>query len=99
EFNEIDFVGYPLNCGARLQTLAGAYGVTLCSRGVAMIEKDREGFLYPNEPAFARELKMPTTAALEKAASLRGLHPEDQTNFRYLTWPGHSGRCGSNGFL
>lgn len=24
EFNEIDFVGYPLNCAARLQTLASA---------------------------------------------------------------------------
>ncbi len=99
DFNEIDFVGYPLNCGARLQTLAGPYGVTLCSSVVATIEKDRDVFLYPKEPAFTRELTMPTTAALDKAASLRGLHPEDQTNFRYLTWPRHNRQWGSNGFL
>lgn len=99
EFNEIDFVGYPLNCGARLQTLAEAYGVTLCSGAVTIIGQDRDGFLYPNEPAFARELKIPNTAALEKAASLRGLHPEDQVNFRYLIWRGHNRRWGLTKFL
>src|SRR5699024_7269597 len=43
ELNEIDFVGYPLNCAARLQTLANAYGTVLCSNSVALIESnDRE---------------------------------------------------------
>lgn len=86
ELNEIDFVGYTLNCGARMQTLAGAYGVALCSTVVATIDKAHQAFLYPNEPAFARELVAPTAAALKKAASLRGLLPKDQSNFRYLTW-------------
>jgi len=99
EFNEIDFVGYPLNCGARMQTLAGAYGVTLCSTAVATIEEDRDAFLYPDEPTFARQLTAPTVAASEKARSLRGLHALDQTNFRYLTWPRHNVRWGSNGIL
>ncbi len=99
EFNEIDFAGYPLNCGARMQTLAGAYGVTLCSTVVAIIEEDRDAFLYPGDPAFARKLTAPTAAALQKAALLRGLHPADQSRFQYMTWPRHNPRWGANGFL
>jgi class 3 adenylate cyclase len=99
EFNEIDFVGYPLNCGARLQTLAGPFGVTMCSTAVATIKGDPDAFLYTHEPAFARVLTAPAAAAAAKSASLRGLRPADQTAFRYLTWPHHNPRWGSNGFL
>ena len=31
EMNEPDFVGYPMNCGARLQKLAGPYGTVIDS--------------------------------------------------------------------
>ncbi len=99
ELNEIDFVGYPLNCGARMQTLAAPYGVVVCSATVAMIETDPDSFLYPNEPAFARKLTAPTPAASKKATDLPGLRPVDRTSFRYLTWPAHNPRWGSSGFL
>jgi len=97
EFNEIDFVGYPLNCGARMQTLAGAFGVTLCARSVSTIETDPDAFLYPSEPEFARKLSTPSAKAKIKAASLHGLRVADQTDFRYLTWPRHNRRWGLDG--
>ena len=99
EFNEIDFVGYPLNCGARMQTLAGPFGVTMCSTAVGIIESDPEEFLHPREPVFTRVLMPPTAEALAKAVLLRGLRPTDQTGFRYLAWPRHNPRWGSKGFL
>ena len=99
EFNEIDFVGYPLNCGARMQTLAGPFGVVMCSTAVEIIEKDSDTYLYPNDLAFARVLTLPTAASVARAASLRGLQRADQTRFRYLTWPSQVRRWGSDGFL
>jgi class 3 adenylate cyclase len=87
EMNEIDFLGYPLNCGARMQSLSGPYGVTLCSSTVARINQNREDFLCLGIPAFLRELHVPSIVALEKAKVANGLLPKDRTEFRHLTWP------------
>ncbi len=87
EMNEVDFLGYPLNCSARLQSLADAYGTVICSELVGLIERSRDEFLYPNEPVFRRELHTPSSAALSRAQSMKGLQSKDRTGFRYLTWP------------
>lgn len=87
EMNEVDFLGYPLNCSARLQSLADAYGTTICSELVGLIECSRDQFLYPNEPVFRRELHAPSAFALSRAQSTKGLQEKDRTGFRYLTWP------------
>jgi class 3 adenylate cyclase len=93
ELNEIDFVGYPLNCGARMQSLARPYGVTLSASVVDLVTKGGgDAFLHPDEPAFARTLALPTEEQLAKAATLGGLHPLDRTEFRNLIWPAHSPR-------
>jgi class 3 adenylate cyclase len=87
EFNAVDFVGYPLNCGARMQMLSEAFGVTLCSSIVALISSNPDDFLYPDVPGFRRRLHGPSQVALRKARSMNGLTQADQTGFRHLTWP------------
>jgi len=87
EMNEVDFLGYPLNCSARMQSLAEPFGTTVCSATAARLAGAPNEFLYPNEPVFLRRLRKPTPAALEKAKGMKGLKPEDRVGFRYLTWP------------
>lgn len=59
ELNEVDFVGYPLNCAARLQTLAGPYGTVLSAAAVELVRTDKSTLLYEDEPAFRRLLFPP----------------------------------------
>jgi class 3 adenylate cyclase len=87
EMNEIDFLGYPLNCGARMQSLSGPFGVTLCSSTVACIAENPDELLCLSDPAFRRALHPPSVAALEKVKLANGLLPKDRTEFRHLTWP------------
>lgn len=87
EMNEIDFLGYPLNCGARMQSLSGPFGVTLCSSTAARIAESPDEFLYPAVPGFRRVLHAPSAVALEKAKLANGLLPQDRADFRHLTWP------------
>jgi len=91
EMNEIDFLGYPLNCGARMQTLSGPFGVTLCSSTAAHIAENPDAFLYPAVPGFRRALHAPSPVALEKAKLANGLLPQDRAGFRHLTWPDSQG--------
>jgi class 3 adenylate cyclase len=87
EMNEVDFLGYPLNCSARMQSLADPFGTTICSTLAGLLERNRDEFLYPNERVFRRELHIPSSAALSRARSMKGLQSKDKTDFRYLTWP------------
>jgi class 3 adenylate cyclase len=86
ELNEIDFVGYPLNCAARMQTLANAYGTVLCSGASDVIEADNRALLYDGVPAFTRVLLPPSQGALERAASMKGLRERDRSGFKYLVF-------------
>lgn len=100
ELNEIDFVGYPLNCAARFQTLANAYGTVLCSNAVALIESNDRDLLYESISAFQRILFPPNQQALEKAASMKGLRETDRTGFKYLVFgAGYSGLWKSTGII
>lgn len=87
EMNEIDFVGYPLNCGARMQSLSGPFGVTLCSSTVGRIAETPDQFLYPTVPGIRRALLKPSPGVFEKAKLANGLSQQDRTDFRHLTWP------------
>jgi len=84
ELNEVDFVGYPLNCAARLQTLANAYGTVLCSTAVDLVESKERALLYENEPAFRRLLLPPDEAALKRAGAMKGLRERDRSGFKHL---------------
>lgn len=87
ELNEPDFVGYPMNCGARLQSLAGPYGVVLDSKGVEVTVNDRSRVLGENNSVIGLSLLDPTPNALEKASSLKGLKKKDKSQFKYIIWP------------
>lgn len=86
EMNEVDFVGYPLNCAARMQTLAAGYGTVVCSTTVNRLRGKPEGFLYPNTAGLRRSLIPPNEESLKKASGMKGLRPEDRTGFRYLSF-------------
>ena len=87
EMNEVDFLGYPLNCGARLQSFADQFGTTVCSALAELLERDQDEFLYPTDPIFRRQLHVPSPVALVRAQSAKGLQLRDRTDFRYITWP------------
>jgi len=84
EMNEVDFVGYPLNCAARMQTLAAGYGTVVCSTTAGMLEHDADNFLYPTVFGFRRQLHFPSETLVKRAASMKGLRAVDRTDFRYL---------------
>ena len=87
ELNEPDFVGYPMNLGARLQTLAEAYGVVLDNKGAIACQAHPEIFSERGHQALGYELLIPNSRALEKASGLKGVKQEDRKNFRYVVLP------------
>jgi len=84
ELNEPDFVGYPLNCGARLQHLAAPYGVVLDSKGAEIVTEVSAKNKTTNTNF---EMVDPTTKAKEKASTFKGLKEKDRQNFKYVTSP------------
>ncbi|HUL44208.1 MAG TPA: adenylate/guanylate cyclase domain-containing protein [Bacteroidota bacterium] len=87
EFNESDFVGYPMNCGARLQKLAGPYGTVIDSGGVKLAEQNPGRILRSDNRILRLELMKPHNKAVAMASKFTGLHEDDIFGFRYLTWP------------
>ena len=84
--SEVDFVGYPLNCAARMQTLAPGFGTAVCSGTARMLADDPERYLRPGMPASARRLLDPDADMLRRATVTKGLKPEDREGFRYLSF-------------
>jgi adenylate cyclase len=87
ELNEPDFVGYPMNGGARLQSLAGPYGVVLDSKGVDAAINNNDRVLRENDSVIGLSLLDPTPNALRRAYSLKGLTKRDKVGFKYVIWP------------
>ena len=83
EMNEIDFVGYPLNCAARMQTLAAAYGTVLSSSAVDLLSSPD----WPHS-AYQQDLFPPSDVALRRAANMKGLREKDRTDFKHLVFGG-----------
>ena len=86
ELNEIDFVGYPMNCGARMQSLAGPFGTVIDHSTRTIIEKNPIDFLCTQDPSFTRDLCPPSAAAIAKAQGMNGLSALDSSEFRYVTF-------------
>ncbi len=88
EMNEPDFVGYPMNCGARIQNLANPYGVVVDSYGALLAKKSPDHILSTaSSRALHKHLLRPTENALKVAAEMKGLSDRDKTDFRYIIWP------------
>jgi class 3 adenylate cyclase len=87
ELNEPDFVGYPMNSGARLQKLAGPYGTVLDRRSVDIALKNPGRVLRDQSKILKLELLDPNEKSLAVAQKFTGLHQEDMSGFRYLVWP------------
>lgn len=86
ELNEPDFVGYPMNCGARLQSLAGPYGVVLDSNGAEVASNNKNRVLRESNSVSRLSLIDPTKKALQKARSVKGLKERDTVGFKYVIW-------------
>ncbi|MFU8821819.1 MAG: adenylate/guanylate cyclase domain-containing protein [Gammaproteobacteria bacterium] len=84
--SEVDFVGYPLNCAARMQTLASGFGTALCASTAEALQRDPERYLRTLLPGFGRKLLTPPQDMLERAAVTKGLKPADREGFRHLSF-------------
>lgn len=86
EASEVDFVGYPLNCAARMQTLASGFGTAVCSSTAQVIGSRPDRYLQTLAPGFGRRLLEPSADMMQRAAVTKGLKPADRTGFRYLSF-------------
>lgn len=83
---EVDFVGYPLNCAARMQTLACGYGTVVCATTAGILATQPERFLHTSPTGLCRRLLPPEPDMLARAAVTKGLKPCDRTDFRHLSF-------------
>jgi class 3 adenylate cyclase len=84
--SEVDFVGYPLNCAARMQTLASGFGTALCASTVIALQDEPEQYLRSLLPGFGRRLLPPPQDMLDRAAVTKGLKPADREGFLHLSF-------------
>lgn len=87
ELNEPDFVGYPMNCGARLQKLAGPYGTVIDSLGVRIATSYASRVLREDNHILRLELIKPNNKSVALAGKFTGLNEDDMFGFRYVIWP------------
>jgi class 3 adenylate cyclase len=86
---EADFVGYPLNCASRLQSLADAFGTVVCSESALLMARTPGmGFA-----SLSGELVLPDDRAFRRAKSMKGLKPEDKEGFRFVRFSGLVSDC------
>lgn len=86
ESSEVDFVGYPLNCAARMQTLAAGFGTAVCGSTVKVLQGQPERYLHTLVPGFGRRLLEPSADMIARAAVTKGLKPADRAGFRHLSF-------------
>ena len=87
ELNEPDFVGYPMNSGARLQKLAGPYGTVIDSAAAEIALNHPERVLRANNNILSLQLLRPHNKAVAVASKFSGLNENDIFGFRYVVWP------------
>ena len=87
ELNEPDFVGYPMNSGARLQKLAGPYGTVLDRRCVEEAVKNPDRVLREQNDVLRFQLLSPNEKSVAIAQKFTGMHEDDISGFRYIVWP------------
>ncbi len=85
---DTDYVGYPMNCAARLQTLAGPFGVTLDAAGVAMAQANSHLILDDTDASREFVLNAPNEDDMIYARRhVKGVLDTDLNGFQYVTWP------------
>lgn len=84
--SEVDFVGYPLNCAARMQTLASGFGTAVCCSTAHVLQRQPDRYLRTSMPGSGRVLLDPPQDMIDRAAVTKGLKPADRTGFRYLSF-------------
>jgi class 3 adenylate cyclase len=87
ELNEPDFVGYPMNSGARLQKLAGPFGTVMDTVCVAEALKHPARVLRNSNKVLRLDLLEPNEKAELIAQKFTGLHEDDIRGFHYVVWP------------
>lgn len=86
EASEVDFVGYPLNCAARMQTLASGFGTAVCFSTAQVLRGQPDRYLRSLVPGFGRRLIEPDAEMAQRASVTKGLKPADRTGFRHLSF-------------
>lgn len=84
--SEVDFVGYPLNCAARMQTLASGFGTAVCFSTAHVLQGHPERYLRALAAGFGRKLLEPPEDMMLRASVTKGLKPADRTGFKYLSF-------------
>ncbi|HEB84085.1 MAG TPA: adenylate/guanylate cyclase domain-containing protein [Bacteroidetes bacterium] len=87
ELNEVDYVGYPMNCAARLQGLAGPREVLMDQHARRIARRYPRVVLLAEDRRRALELADPDPELLKRARPLKGLRPEDRKGFARVLWP------------
>jgi len=86
ESSEVDFVGYPLNCAARMQTLASGFGTAICCSTAQVLQRQPDRYLRTPVAGLGRRLLDPPQSMVDRAAVTKGLKPSDRTGFRYVSF-------------
>ena len=77
-----------MNAGARLQSLAGPYGVVIDSNIAEMAVSNGNIVLRKGgHPSLEMEILDHGEAIIKKARDLKGLSDKDKLNFKYVIWP------------
>ncbi len=87
ELNEPDFVGYPMNSGARLQKLAGPYGTVIDTVSAREAKSNPHRVLRCENNILRLELLEPNEKASIVAQKFTGLSENDIQGFQYVVWP------------
>lgn len=84
KLDEDDYVGYPMNLGARLQRLAEPNEVILDPSAAEVCRTCPRELLRTDSAGFELEILRPAQSKLKMAVNMKGLRRRDSSGFRYL---------------
>lgn len=87
EINEPDFVGYPMNSGARLQKLAAPFGTVIDHLAAKEAIENPDRVLRQKNKILKLDLILPNEKSKAMAVKLTGLQNSDIGGYRYVVWP------------
>ncbi len=84
ELNTLDYVGYPLNSGARLQRLARANATVIDFNCAQSLNRQWP----PTLKYYGTTVIEPPNEDIDEARKMKGLRREDQESFKYIVFQG-----------